>query len=141
MDVSSTAAITNARISAASQSKNGGTVDYNAFLQLLIAEMRNQDPTEPMKSSEYMAQFASFSNVEQAIQINTKLDSLLTATALNQADALLGKKITSADGKITGVVKSLKVVSGGLVAVLDSGKELLIGPGVKIEPPPPPKAS
>ncbi len=94
--------------------------------------MRNQDPTEPMKTSEYMAQFASFSNVEQAIQTNSKLDSLLTATALSQADALLGHTVTSADGKISGVVKSLRIVSGGLVALLDNGKELAIGEGVKI---------
>jgi flagellar basal-body rod modification protein FlgD len=122
------------------QSRGAGTVDYNAFLQLLIAEMKHQDPTEPMKSSEYMAQFAAFSNVEQAIQINTKLDSLLTTAALSQADGLLGKKVTSADGNITGIVKSLKVVSGGLIAVLHDGRELLIGAGVKIEeaPPPPP---
>jgi flagellar basal-body rod modification protein FlgD len=94
--------------------------------------MKNQDPTEPMKSSEYMAQFASFSNVEQAIQINTKLDSLLTATALIQADALLGHTVTSADGKISGKVKELKIVQGGLVAILENGKELPITEGVKI---------
>jgi flagellar basal-body rod modification protein FlgD len=116
--------------SAASGASN--TVDYNAFLNLLIAEMRNQDPTEPMKTSEYMAQFASFSNVEQGIKTNAKLDSLLTATALSQADALLGHTVTSADGKISGVVKSLRIVSGGLVATLDNGKELAIGEGVKI---------
>jgi len=119
---------------ATASSGNGGgnTVDYNAFLQLLIAEMRNQDPTEPMKSSEYMAQFASFSNVEQAIQMNAKLDSLLTTTALNQADSLIGHTVTSADGRISGVVKSLRIVSGGLVATLDDGRELAIGEGVRI---------
>ena len=132
MDVSNTVAINNATASAATKSKSSGTVDYNAFLQLLIAEMKNQDPTEPMKSSEYMAQFASFSNVEQAIQINTKLDSLLTATALIQADALLGHTVTSADGTISGKVKELKIVQGGLVAILENGKELPITEGVKI---------
>lgn len=109
-----------------------GTVDYNAFLQLLIAEMRNQDPSEPMKTSEYMAQFASFSNVEQGIQMNNKLDALLTASALTMADGLLGHTITSADGKVTGVVKSLKIVSGGLIATLDNGKEIAITEGIKI---------
>jgi flagellar basal-body rod modification protein FlgD len=124
--------MSNATAPTAAKTKGSGTVDYNAFLQLLIAEMKNQDPTEPMKSSEYMAQFASFSNVEQAIQINTKLDSLLTATALIQADALLGHTVTSADGKISGKVKELKIVQGGLVAILENGKELPITEGVKI---------
>jgi flagellar basal-body rod modification protein FlgD len=124
--------MTNAAASSSAKSSGSSTVDYNAFLQLLIAEMRNQDPTEPMKTSDYMAQFASFSNVEQGIQMNSKLGALLTASALSQADALLGHTVTSADGKVTGVVKSLKIVAGGLVATLDNGKEIVIGEGIKI---------
>jgi flagellar basal-body rod modification protein FlgD len=124
--------MTNTTASSSVKSSGSGTVDYNAFLQLLIAEMRNQDPTEPMKTSEYMGQFASFSNVEQGIQMNSKLDALLTASALTMADGLLGHTVTSADGKITGVVKSLRIVSGGLIATLDNGKELPITEGIKI---------
>ena len=45
-------------------------MDYNAFLKLLIAQMKNQDPTEPMTSTQYMAQFATFSQVEQSIKTN-----------------------------------------------------------------------
>ena len=108
------------------------SMDYDAFLQLLVAQMKNQDPTEPMDSTQYMAQLASFSSVEQAIQTNSKLDSLLTAQALSQADAALGKTVTSADGKISGVVESLRIASGQLVAKLTNGKELTMGEGVKI---------
>lgn len=123
---------------AASQQTTGtspakATLDYNAFLQLLIAEMKNQDPTEPMDSTQYMAQLASFSSVEQAIQTNAKLDSLLTAQALNQADAVLGRTVTSGDGTVSGIVQSLKVTSEGLVATLDTGDTLTIGEGVTIE--------
>ena len=107
-------------------------LDYNAFLRLLIAEMKNQDPTEPMKSSEYVAQFASFSTVEQIMQTDARLDSLLTASALSQADGVIGRTATSADGKITGIVESLRIASNGLVAKLDSGKELTLGEGVTI---------
>jgi flagellar basal-body rod modification protein FlgD len=131
MDVSNTIQLVNRTLESA-PTTGSNTVDYNAFLKLLIAQMRNQDPTEPMKTSDYMAQLASFSNVEQGVQMNAKLDSLLTATALNQADGLLGHTVTSADGKISGVVKSLRIVSGGLVALLDNGKELPIGAGVTI---------
>ena len=62
------------------------SLDYDAFLKLLVAELKNQDPTEPMKSTDYVAQLATFSNVEQAIQTNSKLDSLLSSTALAQID-------------------------------------------------------
>ncbi|MGY4326707.1 flagellar hook assembly protein FlgD [Bradyrhizobium sp. LB7.2] len=72
-------------------SKSSTGVDYNTFLQLLIAEMKNQDPTNPMDTSQYMSQFAQLSSVEQAMQTNTKLDSLLSSQSLSQADGLIGK--------------------------------------------------
>jgi flagellar basal-body rod modification protein FlgD len=108
------------------------SLDYDAFLKLLVAQMKNQDPTEPMDATQYMAQLASFSNVEQAIQTNNKLDSLLMASALSQADAVLGRTVTSADGNVSGKVESLKLTSEGLVATLENGQELAVGEGIRI---------
>ena len=107
-------------------------VDYESFLKLLVAEMKNQDPTEPMDSSQYIAQLASFSQVEQSIQVNSKLDSLLQLTQLTQAGSIIGKTVTSADDSVSGVVNSVKLTREGLVAVLDTGDSLLIGDGVTI---------
>jgi flagellar basal-body rod modification protein FlgD len=107
-------------------------VDYDAFLNLLGAQMKNQDPTNPMDSTEYVAQLASFSQVEQSVQINTRLESLLQASTLSQADALIGRTVTSADGNVSGVVTGVKLISGGAVALLDNGKELTVGAGLKI---------
>jgi flagellar basal-body rod modification protein FlgD len=108
------------------------TLDYNAFLKLLIAQMKNQDPTKPMDSTEFVAQLASFSNVEQAIKTNAKLDLLMTSLALSQADGLIGRTITSADGKFTGKVESVRIISGGAVAVLEGGKEIPLDAGVTV---------
>ena len=94
--------------------------------------MQNQYPTEPMDSSQYIAQLASFSQVEQSIQVNSKLDSLLQLTQLTQAGSIIGKTVTSADDSVSGVVNSVKLTSEGLVAVLDTGDSLLIGDGVTI---------
>jgi flagellar basal-body rod modification protein FlgD len=109
-------------------------VDYQSFLKLLVAEMKNQDPTNPMDSTQYVAQLAAFSQVEQSVQINTKLDQLLQSSTLAQADALIGRTVTSADGKITGKVAEVRLLSDGIVAVLEGGKEITMGPGVKIVP-------
>jgi flagellar basal-body rod modification protein FlgD len=79
-----------------------------------------------------MGQIASFSNVEQSIQANAKLDALMTSTALSQVDGLIGHTITSGDGTISGKITSVRIISGGSVAVLDNGKELLLGEGVKV---------
>jgi flagellar basal-body rod modification protein FlgD len=129
MDVGSA---TQAGASTATPAKSKTALDYDAFLQLLIAEMKNQDPTDPMKSTDYMAQLASFSSVEQGVQTNAKLDSLLTMSALGQADAVLGRTVTSADGSVTGIVESLKITSGGLVATLKDGTTITLGEGVTI---------
>ena len=70
------------------------TVDYNTFLQLLVAEMKNQDPTNPMDTAQYMSQFAQLSTVEQAMQTNSKLDALLSSQSLSQANGLIGKTVS-----------------------------------------------
>jgi flagellar basal-body rod modification protein FlgD len=107
-------------------------VDYQSFLKLLVAQMKNQDPTNPMDSTQYMAQLASFSQVEQSVQINQKLDQMLQSSTLSQADAIIGRTVTSADGKISGKVVEVRLFSDGIVAVLEGGKEVVMGAGVKI---------
>lgn len=108
------------------------TVDYQSFLKLLVAQMRNQDPTSPMDSTQYVAQLAAFSQVEQSVQINAKLDQMLQASALSQADSLIGRTVTSPDGKLSGVVEEVRLISNGIVAVLEGGEAILMGPGVVI---------
>ncbi|WP_245457284.1 flagellar hook assembly protein FlgD, partial [Mesorhizobium sp. M1A.F.Ca.IN.022.04.1.1] len=119
---------------ASSQQTSKTAVDYQSFLKLLIAEMKNQDPTKPMDSTEYVAQLATFSQVEQSVQTNSKLDQIMQSSALSQADALIGRSITSADGKTTGTVASVKLASSGLIAVLQDGTEVPVGAGVSIKP-------
>lgn len=112
--------------------QKSSTLDYDAFLRLLIAQMKAQDPTKPADTAAYMGQLASFSAVEQSIKTNAKLDQLMTAVAFNQADALIGRTITSADGKITGKIVSIEVYADGTLVVLDNKKKILLEPGVKI---------
>jgi flagellar basal-body rod modification protein FlgD len=111
------------------------TVDYNAFLQLLIAQMKNQDPTSPTDMSQYMSQFAQMSSVEQAIQTNAKLDTLLSSTALSQAESLIGRtaSFTSSDGQsTTGKITAVRIIQGGAVATLENGTQVQLGPGITI---------
>jgi flagellar basal-body rod modification protein FlgD len=111
------------------------TVDYNQFLQLLIAQMKNQDPTSPTDMSQYMSQFAQLSSVEQAIQTNAKLDTLLSSTALSQAESLIGRTatFTTPEGEnITGKITAVRIIQGGAVAALENGVEVQLGPGITI---------
>jgi flagellar basal-body rod modification protein FlgD len=111
------------------------TVDYNQFLQLLIAQMKNQDPTSPTDMSQYMSQFAQLSTVEQAIQTNAKLDTLLSSTALSQAESLIGRtaSFTTSDGEsTTSKIMAVRIIQGGAVATLENGVEVQLGPGITI---------
>jgi flagellar basal-body rod modification protein FlgD len=108
------------------------TLDYDAFLKLLIAQIKFQDPTQPLDPTEQVSQLATFSTVEQSIKTNTKLDSLLTSFALAQADSVIGRTLTSADGETSGKVMSVRIIEGGAVAILDNGKEVTLGSGVRI---------
>jgi flagellar basal-body rod modification protein FlgD len=108
------------------------SLDYTAFLRLLIAEMKNQDPTKPMDSAQYIGQLASFSGVEQAVKTNAKLDAMMSAFALTQAEGFIGRSVTSADGAVSGTVVSVRVTSDGAMARLEDGTELLLGPGITV---------
>ena len=113
-------------------SSSQATVDYSTFLQLLIAQMENQDPLNPMDSSEYVAQLATFSQVEQSIQINTKLDGILANSIISQSESLIGRTITSHDGTVSGEVTAVQISDTGSKAILSDGRVVEISSGIKI---------
>ncbi len=108
------------------------TLGYDEFLQLLLAQMKNQDPLNPTDSTEYVSQLASFSSVEQAVKQNAKLDQLLVMNSINQASSVIGRIVTSADGTISGEVRSIRIDSSETVAILKNGKEVSLGTGVSV---------
>ena len=107
-------------------------LDYDMFLNLLVAQLKNQDPTEPLDPTEQIAQLATFSQVEQTIQTNKRLEEILQATNLGQAAAVIGRTLTSSDGAVSGTVSEVRVDSSGLTARLTNGAEIAIDAGVVI---------
>ncbi len=63
--------------------------NFDTFLKLLTTQLKNQDPLEPLKSSEFVAQLVQFSQVEQSIKANKNLEKILAAQSANQAAASL----------------------------------------------------
>ncbi|MGJ0391837.1 MAG: flagellar hook assembly protein FlgD [Methylocystis sp.] len=106
--------------------------DYSTFLQLLVTELQNQDPTKPMDPTQTVTQLATFASVEQSVQGNQLLTSLLDTSRLDQATNAIGKTVTSADGTVSGIVKSVSLTSSGLVASLDTGSQIAIDSSVTI---------
>lgn len=133
MDISAVAAASRSQgTSAADTASNKATLDYDTFLTLLVEQMKNQDPTDPMDSTEQIAQLATFSQVEQTIQTNKHLEELLQSSSLSQAGSLIGRTITSNDETVSGTIEEVQVYSDGLVAVLEDGTKIVVGPGVSI---------
>ena len=109
-----------------SQQTSASKVDYDAFLKLLVAQMRNQDPTKPTDSAEYLSQIASFSSVEQQISANQRLDSLISLMAFQQGSALLGKTV-SANG-ISGTSGVVGVEQRGGLVQLQLSNGMTVSP-------------
>jgi flagellar basal-body rod modification protein FlgD len=124
MEINGTNPVTGTSASPVASTPAPTTVDYDAFLQLLVTQMRNQDPTNPTDSAEYLSQLASFSSVEQQLQSNAKLDSLLSTMAFGQGAGLIGRSVTSSDGQTTGTVVSISQVAGQTTVNLDGGSAL-----------------
>lgn len=90
----------------------GGELGKDEFLQLLVCQMRNQDPLEPEKDTDFIAQLAQFSALEQMQNLNE--------TVMNsQAFSLVGKYVlvntTASDGKVSevkGVVDYVTIKNG-----------------------------
>jgi flagellar basal-body rod modification protein FlgD len=96
MDVSSVSAA-----SGAGRSQSQLAANFDTFLLLLTAQLKNQDPLEPMDSTEFTQQLVQFSQVEQQITSNKNLESLIALTqARSASDAVsyLGKTLTLTDG-------------------------------------------
>jgi flagellar basal-body rod modification protein FlgD len=73
----------------------GLTSDYTMFLKLLTTQMQNQDPLDPMDTSEYTQQLVQFSQVEQSIQQTSALKDILTqmnGQQLAQASSFIGRE-------------------------------------------------
>lgn len=91
---------TNARLKKRDGSLKGD-MGKDAFLKLLVTELRHQDPTQPMQDREFISQMATFSSLEQMTNINTAIQSLYRSSRSAEAYGLLGKRVQGFDN-VTG---------------------------------------
>ncbi|MCQ2958412.1 MAG: hypothetical protein MJ180_05890, partial [Candidatus Gastranaerophilales bacterium] len=106
------------------------------FLQLMVTQLQNQDPLNPMDNTEFLSQQAQFSQVTAMQDIKETLNSLVSlngsmmgANSFSQALNVVGKEVTVADPDnpnetITGVVESVKITDEGSVLLSVNGREI-----------------
>ena len=103
----------------------------DTFLKLLVAQMRYQDPSKPVDSSQMMAQTATFSQIEKLEQLATQSAAALVLQEASTAGALVGRTVTytGSDGaEVTGKVTAVRLASADQEAAATvGGKQVAIG--------------
>jgi flagellar basal-body rod modification protein FlgD len=117
--------------SAAGAITNAATLGGTDFLTLMLAQLKNQDPTSPVDSNTFLTQLAQLSEVQGITQLNTSFSSLsssLSPSQALQASSLLGHQALvssptaqlAANGTVTGAVNVPQTTSSVVLSVADS---------------------
>jgi flagellar basal-body rod modification protein FlgD len=80
------------------------TINQADFMQLLVAQLQNQDPTAPVQGTEFVTQLAQFALVQQSTsqsQLLSTLSTQLTGLSNNQSAALVGQTVTVSGNSVT----------------------------------------
>lgn len=125
--VSSTAQ-TSASSTVASQVASLGSVDTGAFMQLLLAELKNQNPLEPLSDTDMMAQMTQLNSLSELKTISAQMSNMVVSNEFIYATSLIGKSVTANVGNdetLKGVVTGITQENG--VVMLQLGdKEVTI---------------
>jgi flagellar basal-body rod modification protein FlgD len=100
---SAAASSTSSSSTTGSNALNKLSSDLNSFLTLLTTQLKNQDPLSPLDSTQFTAQLVAFTGVEQQINTNTKLDSLIgvdKATQLTSAANFIGNTVQAPSSQV-----------------------------------------
>ncbi|MDO3410697.1 flagellar hook capping FlgD N-terminal domain-containing protein [Saccharibacillus sp. CPCC 101409] len=110
----------NVQKAAAKSSTESSTMGKEQFLTILVAQLKNQDPLSPMDNSQFTAQMAQFSSLEQLMNMSAQLTQM--NSSMGTASQLIGQKITWYDGDtsnyLTGNVSSVLQKDGKMYAAV-----------------------
>lgn len=116
------------RTATGTEKKQDQTLGKDAFLKILITQLSNQDPTQPLQDKEFIAQMATFTSVEQLTNINKEIKGL--RESLGMTSSLIGKSITwtaeDENGVVqlkSGIVDSILIKQGTQIASVN-GEEV-----------------
>lgn len=113
----------------AARQQTQNEIDKDAFMKLMVAQLKYQDPLSPADPQQFLAQSAQFSTVEKLEHIAIQVSEQTWAMALNTAGSLIGKEITflRMDGTTgTGVVTSATTDPDGIVLDVN-GEQVPLG--------------
>lgn len=133
---------TSAANAASAASGGNQTLGATDFLSLLTTELKNQDPLNPVDSTQSIAQLAQFSALQATTSLSNNFATFQSNFAVTQASGLLGESVTVAStdasgnaSTATGTVSSIQVVNGApQFAMTDaSGQPIVDGNGNPVQ--------
>lgn len=120
-------AATNTAAATSEAKKSLGAED---FLKLLTVQLSNQDPLEPMKDTDFIAQMANFSSLEQMRELSSNFSSFGEEQQRIAAQAYLGKEVTvtpTGGSETSGTVSAITRTDDGALSVTVNGEDYSIG--------------
>ncbi|SHE35539.1 flagellar hook assembly protein FlgD [Caloramator sp. ALD01] len=96
-------------------------LDKNAFLKILTVQLSNQDPLNAKDNTEYVAQMAQFSALEQMQNLNSTMEKLYASQRFSQAINMIGKEVEVIENNIIKKVfiESTKVIGNNVYLISD----------------------
>jgi len=98
----------------------------DAFLQLLLAQLKNQDPLKPMDNTEFISQMAQLNSLNELMAMNKTMKSLITSQMVTQGSALIGKTVFASldtGDTVRGVVSGMQIANDKVTLTVD-GKQV-----------------
>ena len=100
------------------------------FIKMMITQLQNQDPMEPAKNQELLAQMSQIGQLQSATTLQESLKGMVAQNQIGSAAGLIGKGVEGLDANddpIAGLVTSVRVEKDGVSLELDNGKTLPLG--------------
>jgi flagellar basal-body rod modification protein FlgD len=101
--------------------------DGQTFMKLLIEQLKNQDPMNPMQSNEFTQQMATLNSLQELVSLNQLMEESVSKSGLSQASSLIGNYVEGLDANnamVTGYVERVEVIEGE--PTLKVGDKLLL---------------
>ena len=100
------------------------------FIKMMITQLQNQDPMEPAKNQDLLAQMSQIGQLQSATTLQESLKGLVLQSQISSAGGLIGKMVQGLDERnepVTGLVTSIRVSQDAVNLELDNGKSLALG--------------
>ena len=126
--------------SSANQIQNKGlNLQAQDFIKMMITQLQNQDPLEPAKNQELLAQMSQIGQLQSTTQLQDSLKGLVLQNNIGSAGNLIGKTVQGLDDQnkpVAGLVNSVRVQQDQVYLELDNGNSLAMTRVTSIAPAP-----